>query len=151
MNRGQWFMPTPTVLDDINGVISYFREAFPSALLVWRSTSLPHVNCSQYTMPLATPIPRSVLAAADNGYDWGAIADQTDVVKEVLRSNWTDVIDLDVTPAMELRPDGHARNQDYDCVHFLWPGPLSHWMRLLYNVLVYIERDASGEFLRCPL
>lgn len=138
MNRGQWYSPTSTLLDDVNGVLSYLHQAFPDALLIWRSTPIPHPNCSQYDSPIATPIPRSHLS--QQGWNWQDLPSQAEAVSAMLRSNWTDaVIEMDVIPAMDLRPDGHQPGQDHDCVHYTLPGPQSHWVRLLYNLVAYQE------------
>ncbi|CAN0531880.1 unnamed protein product, partial [Laminaria digitata] len=44
------------------------------------------------------------------------------------------------TPTL-LRPDLH--HGDGDCLHYCVPGPVDHWVTLLYNILL-VERVERG-------
>ncbi|KAL6635061.1 hypothetical protein ACP70R_027732 [Stipagrostis hirtigluma subsp. patula] len=77
-------------------------------------------------------------------------AAQVDAVKEAeaaVRRNGGEVLLLDITEAMDLRPDGHPSRYGHppggsvegsfvvDCLHWCLPGPIDLWNELLFQML----------------
>ena len=42
------------------------------------------------------------------------------------------------------RPD-RGRSGAYDCLHYPVPGPLQHWVRMLYNLLLLLDEPGGVE------
>uniref|UniRef100_A0A0D9VKJ2 Uncharacterized protein n=1 Tax=Leersia perrieri TaxID=77586 RepID=A0A0D9VKJ2_9ORYZ len=76
---------------------------------------------------------------------------QVDAVREAeaaVRRNGGELLLLDITEAMDLRPDGHPSRYGHppggsvegsfvvDCLHWCLPGPVDLWSELLFQMLV---------------
>ena len=76
---------------------------------------------------------------------------QVDALRETeaaARRNGAEMLLLDITEAMDLRPDGHPSRYGHppggsvegsfvvDCLHWCLPGPIDLWSELLFQMLV---------------
>ncbi|KAL5212379.1 hypothetical protein ABZP36_023226 [Zizania latifolia] len=78
----------------------------------------------------------------------GAQVDALRETEAAVRSNGGELLMLDITEAMDLRPDGHPSRYGHlpggsvegnfvvDCLHWCLPGPVDLWSELLLQMLV---------------
>lgn len=125
--------------------VEYYREMSETAskistmmtdlhddpILIWRNSVPGHVGCEDKTF--GEPI--SSIEEAEHGiisggkiYNWYMIQYENILIEPVMRDNGFDI--LDVYSSTILRSDSHI-----DCLHYCIPGPVDHWIRLLYNMI----------------
>ena len=139
VNRGAHFDHTAVLLQDVRAFLRHVRTMYPSSLVIWRDTPPGHTNCSSYDRPMAVRQPPGNLP-----FRWGEFHDQNAAVAALIRDKFEGVIYADVTTATSLRADRH--NHAADCLHYssFSPGPIDHWMRLLYNIVVLVGNAAAA-------
>ena len=144
LNRGMHVAQRDHFLADVRNVLSFIREAFPDALVIWRSTPCPHPWCMNYTKPIASAIPREQLSVGHGisskgdpiSYCWPEVCAQVDVLRDEIARRWPGVVYMDVTTPMALRPDTHGGPSD--CVHYRIKS-LDVWLQLLFSLLLHVE------------
>lgn len=109
------------------------RAANPRALVIVRNVAPPHVGCLQAGTPLTKRQPPALLAPTGRDRIYG----QNEALRMFLRSEFPGVLHMDVAGPTALRPDMHSSGE---CVGYQSPGPVDHWVRLLFNVLRALER-----------
>eukprot|EP00903_Cladosiphon_okamuranus_P016384 g15109.t1 len=107
-----------------------------NAILVVRNTVPGHgdpENDNWGTRTFAGPVDvdtaNSIMAEGKPTWHWADFCDKNKLLEEAFAPpSWT-LLDA-YTPTV-LRPDMHA-----DGLHYCCPGPLDHWVTLLYNILL---------------
>jgi hypothetical protein len=146
LNRGMWVSSDSEVLGDIDDALRAIQSCHPHALIIWRSTPTPVPECSNFSAPIASPIPRARLIGVGSGavmmmgdYRWPDVHNQQPLIRKFLADRWPGVVFMDVGPAMDLRADAHPANsngRNSDCVHFSSkPGAMNVWVRFLHAIL----------------
>eukprot|EP00897_Mesotaenium_endlicherianum_P006384 jgi/Mesen1/5774/ME000293S04929 len=140
LNRGAHFRPNAKVGRAMRHVLAMLRRMYPELLIIWRNTPAGHPGCSTHKGPLREPLePRAVHFP----YNWDKFKAQNELMRGIAREYG--VVYMDVEHATSLRPDGHFRHLDgsWDCFHYCAPGPVDHWVGLLYNVLEEIDQEGG--------
>lgn len=116
-------------------VLRGLRVLYPDHVLMWRSTPPGHPKCHRRNRPLRAPLDP---AALPHPFSWDKFAAQNDLARALVEE--VGGIYLDVAYATSLRPDGHFWHLDGtpDCLHYCSPGPVDHWVNLLYNALLHV-------------
>lgn len=95
--------------------------------------------------PVDLDVALALVDAAPESYKFRTFHDNNRLLEEAFLGDPSDgwwLIDS-YTPTV-LRPDLHRGGAD--CLHYCIPGPVDHWVRLLYNVLlVATGSEAGGE------
>jgi len=139
INRGAHYSPTVELLRDAAALVRSINSAYPNAVVMWRNTPVGHPNCSQYSVPIFSPLP---MAGAP--FNWDKFASQNTAVEDMLRLEFPDVVLLDVATATNLRPDIHASpKNNADCLHYRFHSPnvMNHWVWLFLNILLLAQGD----------
>mmetsp|Transcript_37560 Transcript_37560/g.83959 ORF Transcript_37560/g.83959 Transcript_37560/m.83959 type:complete len:459 (-) Transcript_37560:189-1565(-) len=134
MNRGAHYEPTPKVLRDLNRTLSFIFCESPGTSVVFRAT-VPghfHPDTDFFKEPLET-IP-ATWNKYERAFNYHQMMDQNREVQRFLAAAFPQVIFLDVATSTILRRDGHR-----DYLHYCVPGPMDHWVTLLYNALVLVD------------
>lgn len=140
INAGAHYQEDGALLSQVRAALAATVAANPSATVVWRNTPPGHVNCSRIRTPLASPQPLELLP-----YHWGDFARQNALVAELIAREFPGVSYLDVATSTALRGDFHISAMqrqppdDSDCMRYDEPGPMDHWVRGLYNVMLRAE------------
>lgn len=122
--RGMHASSHADILEDVRLVMRRIRASHPNALVIWRSTPCPHPWCTNYSRPIASPLPFEDLKLGHGvnsqgdpiSYGWHPVCQQVPLVKAMLESEFPGVIYMDTTTPMALRPDSHLSPSD--CVHY---------------------------------
>ncbi|RUS19953.1 hypothetical protein BC937DRAFT_86668 [Endogone sp. FLAS-F59071] len=133
----------------IDRVLNHFVTEYPHARVFVRGSIYGHLNCSQYTEPFTTP--KSPTLTPET-YNWNDILP----MNEMWKASYCDTnmfVSAEIQPPMynairtlnnpqityldisftELRGDGHSDPEIPDCLHYLQPGPMELWNKLLYH------------------
>ncbi|CAI6004657.1 unnamed protein product [Closterium sp. NIES-65] len=134
LNKGFEHRPTPVYLKTLRQTLTKFRQVAPDTLLIWRSTWRGHEGCENATEPLAAPPDNATRAGP-----WAFVLEQNEAVRDLIREFGGVYMNLDFS--LSMRPDGHLRqlNGLTDCYYYCLPGPVDHFMRLLYNYLLILD------------
>lgn len=64
------------------------------------------------------------------------------VMHPLVRAQAFGVLYMDVDAATALRGDGHIQKEDksWDCLHYCIPGPIDHWVNLLFNMFLVFNQ-----------
>ncbi|RUS25666.1 GDSL/SGNH-like acyl-esterase family found in Pmr5 and Cas1p-domain-containing protein [Jimgerdemannia flammicorona] len=116
----------------INKVLEYFTTKHPCVRVFIRGSVYGHFNCSQYTEPLLNPRLPMPIAGQHNWYD---MLTMNELWKTSIHDFGNPQITYFDVSFTELRADSHADPKKPDCLHYLLPGPMDSWNRLLYHEL----------------
>ncbi|CAN0425103.1 unnamed protein product [Ectocarpus sp. 12 AP-2014] len=116
------------------------------ALLIVRNTPPGHgVTCTERTFdgPVDVVTALDLVASGPHQYQWGRFPEYNAILEEAFLSNAADGWkELDAYTPTLLRPDFHlGGDENPDCLHYCIPGPIDHWVRLLYNMLLAKEYE----------
>ncbi|CAI5525708.1 unnamed protein product [Closterium sp. Naga37s-1] len=130
------------MLQEVRDTLEAVRELYPDMLVIWRNSPAGHPSCHRFTRPLKRR-PKPLQLKGQLPATWTRHAEMNVAVRSLLKEYG--VVYLDVDSATSLRPDGHHRRMDgtVDCRHYCMPGPLDHWVSLLYNLLRLIDNHSQ--------
>ncbi|RUS33810.1 hypothetical protein BC938DRAFT_483774, partial [Jimgerdemannia flammicorona] len=114
----------------IDRILKYFTVKHPRVRVFIRGNVYGHFNCSQYTEPLLSPQLPMPVAGQHNWYD---MLTMNELWKTSIHDFGNPQITYFDVSFSELRADSHADPKKPDCLHFLLPGPIDSWNRLLYH------------------
>ena len=156
VNRGAWWAEDIDAETYIANFLAMVHEDLPNATVIFRATSMPHVNCMQYSVPPpnAPPFEPSQYEFIEGEKDmldedagvyyvyWRNVTVQTRRVVRPLVEAARDpaAIYLDIAPSSNARPDQHRHRRHGDCLHFCIPGPVDVWVHLVLGVLNLIDK-----------
>ncbi|CAN0037514.1 unnamed protein product [Ectocarpus fasciculatus] len=110
------------------------------ALLIVRNTPPGHGGCTERTFdgPVDVETALDLVSSGPHSYLWDRFPEYNAILEEAFLGNATDGwIELDAYTPTLLRPDYHlGGDESPDCLHYCIPGPIDHWVRLLYNMLL---------------
>ncbi|CAI5472652.1 unnamed protein product [Closterium sp. Yama58-4] len=125
----------------LDGTVDCRHYCMPSPLDHWVSASRCSTTCSASLIP--TPSSLSTPVSCWQTLTWLLSHSLPSLPPSLpgVRSG----LPRDVDSATSLRPDGHHRRLDgtVDCRHYCMPGPLDHWVSLLYNLLRLIDTHSQ--------
>ncbi|RUS15549.1 GDSL/SGNH-like acyl-esterase family found in Pmr5 and Cas1p-domain-containing protein [Endogone sp. FLAS-F59071] len=117
----------------IDRVLEHLSTEYPHVRVFIRGSVYGHFNCSQYTEPFKEP---KLPTPTDGQHNWFSMLKMNDMWKEsiyALNNSQITYFDISFT---ELRGDGHADPHKPDCLHYLLPGPMDTWNKLLYHEII---------------
>ena len=129
LNRGVHFEEDKLYLEGWERALAYVRGAYPSAIVVARTTPAGSPECWLHKAPLTAP---QNLSRA--GFNWGAMVRQNEKLRRLVSDAFPGVLLYDVELMASLRPDVHKWGQTKDCLHFGGPHAPS-FMASLRNML----------------
>ena len=136
VNSGAHMQADDVFLPQVRAALAVITASHPSATVVWRNTPPGHANCSLIRAPLLEP------QHGPLPYDWHELVRQNDLVASLIEREFPGVVYMDVATSTALRGDFHVSAMlhnpptNADCMHYIEPGPMDHWIRTLYNVLL---------------
>lgn len=140
LNRGLHFQPNGLFAVELNRTLRFLAAEFPNHVLIYRTTTPGHVNCSAYRAPLRAPkagVQFDSLYNWSNAYNWNEMPFQNEIAKEIVLHPQVAGHVMDVYAMTRWRPDNHIKVQD--CVHYCSPGPVELWMIYFYNLLRVLQ------------
>ncbi|CAI7845026.1 unnamed protein product [Closterium sp. NIES-53] len=142
LSRTALFNDKDLMLQEVRDTLEAVRELYPDMLVIWRNSPAGHPSCHRFTRPLKRR-PKPLQLKGQLPATWTRHAEMNVAVRSLLKEYG--VVYLDVDSATSLRPDGHHRRMDgtVDCRHYCMPGPLDHWVSLLYNLLRLIDKHSQ--------
>jgi len=144
LNRGAHYEPTPKVIRDLNGTLNFIFCQSPNTSVIFRGT-VPGTATPEADFFRAPDITiNNTWGKLETSYHFHEFMDQNKEVRSFLTAMFPQVIFLDVAPSTALRRDGHR-----DFLHYCVPGPIDHWVNLLYNALL-VAQGAGMAQLRTP-
>ena len=128
-------MPNDLVLTELEHTLSYLRQHHGGVSLIYRSSAPGHKNFDEvrYSAPLS-----SEAEAQLDLFSWDKLKLQNNLIRQLLRNSFTEVLYLDVYPSSVLRHDGHTTE---DGLHYCIPGPIDNWVVLFYNLLSLLQNS----------
>lgn len=83
--------------------------------------------------PVSSAEADRLVAEAPESFKWSTFGDRNAILEEAFPAaeGWKL---LDAYSPTILRPDSHQGGND--CLHYCLPGPVDHWVTLLYNMLL---------------
>lgn len=129
LNKGHHWRDDETFRDSLINTIINLRKRYQKYLIIYRATTIGHLNCQNAKNPL--PIPPNATELENFPYHWGDIHRQNLIAKEIVEA--AGGIFLDVESAMITRVDGHIGGQD--CLRWCIPGPADVWLDFLFYTL----------------
>lgn len=136
LSRPVTVQPDRVYFATLRRALQRIRAANPRALVIVRNVAPPHVDCLAQGAPLAKRQPEALLKRT--GHD--GIHGQNEALRLFLRTEFPGVLHLDIATPTSLRPDTHSSGE---CIGYQSPGPVDHWVRLLFNALRLVERAAA--------
>jgi hypothetical protein len=137
MNRGAHFMPTKTVLTELNQTLQYLQQHFPNVSIIYRNTPHGHEGVSKTFLDpplLKPPVPYGQ-------YNYPEFYQQNIEVFAFLKYHFPQILYLDVFTSTVLRVDSHR-----DALHYCFPGPIATWMQtLFYNAIKIVFEVAHSD------
>ncbi|CAN0436265.1 unnamed protein product, partial [Ectocarpus fasciculatus] len=111
------------------------------ALLIVRNTPPGHGDgCTERTFdgPVDVETALDLVSSGPHSKQWGRFPEYNAVLEDIFLSNSTDGWkEMDAYTPTLLRPDFHLGGDEIpDCLHYCIPGPVDHWVRLLYNMVL---------------
>ncbi|PKC72273.1 hypothetical protein RhiirA1_411980 [Rhizophagus irregularis] len=127
LNKGHHYQDDTTFRSSLIRLVSYLRTKNPNTLLIFRSTTVGHLNCNNPNLkPLSNPY-----NAFELPYHWGEIHKQNMIAKEIIEA--VGGVYWNLENVMETRIDDHIGGQD--CIRWCIPGPSDIWLNLLFVLL----------------
>ncbi|CAM9357325.1 unnamed protein product [Scytosiphon promiscuus] len=107
-----------------------------NATLVVRNTSPGHSDCTEkmFGAPVSADTAAALVAQGPTDYQWTAFENRNKVLQEAFEGSGGRWRWLDVYSPTVLRADCHRGG--VDCLHYCLPGPIDHWVVLLYHILL---------------
>ncbi|CAG8736553.1 2579_t:CDS:1 [Dentiscutata erythropus] len=129
LNKGHHWQDDETFRNNLIEVMDSVRTKFPNTLIIYKSTTLGHLNCQSAKEPLSSPPNATELESLP--YHWGEIHRQNLIAKEIIEAVGGVFIDLE--NVMITRIDDHIGGQD--CLRWCIPGPADIWLDFLFYVM----------------
>lgn len=127
LNKGHHYQDDTTFRSSLIRLVKYLRTKNPNTLLIFRSTTVGHLNCNNTDLkPLSNPY-----NAFELPYHWGEIHKQNMIAKEIIEA--VGGVYWNLENVMETRIDDHIGGQD--CIRWCIPGPSDIWLNLLFVLL----------------
>ncbi|CAN0116813.1 unnamed protein product [Scytosiphon promiscuus] len=113
------------------------------AILVYRNSVPGHYGCEDmiFDGPVDLVTALRMQAGAPPTWQWPLFHDFNNRIEAAFDSveGWRR---LDAyTPTIFRADFHHVGDKQHDCLHYCIPGPIDHWVRLLYNILVAETTD----------
>ncbi|CAN0117528.1 unnamed protein product, partial [Ectocarpus sp. 8 AP-2014] len=104
-----------------------------NAILVIRNTSPGHSECLKrmFDGPSDPDVAEKLVGLGRGEYQWTTFGDRNKILQDTFRKEYGWKL-LHVYSPTHLRSDSHLGRED--CLHYCLPGPIDHWVVLLYNV-----------------
>ena len=131
LNRGAHFEEDHLYVAGWERALAFIRGAFPSAVVVARTTPAGSFECWLHKAPLKAPLN---VSRAPQHYHWDAFSRQNEQLRRLVSVAFPGVLLYDVEHMASLRPDVHQWDQTRDCLHFGGPHAPS-FMASLRNLL----------------
>lgn len=96
-------------------------------------------QCRKFQSPVTVDVAARLVSAGPEDYHWKDFHAYNEILEEAfLNKSVHEWVLLDAYSPTILRADSHPGEAGaaLDCLHYCMPGPVDHWVRLLYNVLV---------------
>eukprot|EP00903_Cladosiphon_okamuranus_P011478 g10810.t1 len=123
------------------------------AVLVVRNTVPGHWGCEKrkFNPPVSAEVAARLVAAGPEDYHWKDFHAYNEILEEAFLNNSVHEWKLlDAYSPTILRADSHPgeAGEVLDCLHYCMPGPVDHWVRLLYNILLvdFTHEQASRRY-----
>ena len=133
LNRGAHYTGDKKFERGIADALTLVRKLAPSARVILRSTPPGHPNCAMHNGPLSQPLHGASDLRIAKKFHWSEFSRQNALMKRIAVTNGTLFVDF-ATPTA-LRPDGHLRGKNNDCLHYAKPGPIWTWVRMLSGAI----------------
>ncbi|CAG8745159.1 8118_t:CDS:1 [Dentiscutata erythropus] len=129
LNKGHHWQDDETFRDSLINTVIRIREKSQNCLIIYRATTIGHLNCQNVDKPL--PVPPNATELESLPYHWGDIHRQNLIAKEIIEA--VGGVFLDVESIMITRADGHIGGRD--CLRWCIPGPADVWLDFLFYTL----------------
>ncbi|CAG8508701.1 11160_t:CDS:2 [Racocetra fulgida] len=129
LNKGHHWQNDETFRNSLIDTIINIRKKSEKNLIIYRATTLGHLNCKNADRPL--PAPPNATELENLPYHWGDIHRQNLIAKEIIEG--LGGVFLDVESVMITRVDGHFGGRD--CLRWCIPGPADVWLDFLFYAL----------------
>ncbi|KAG2217834.1 hypothetical protein INT45_006799 [Circinella minor] len=133
LNRAPVAENDDTFISQLIQTMQVLRKMKPTALVIYRSTSIGHPFCNDAQGPLENPLTDE--QRQELPYGWSEQSRRNKIAKEIIETAGGLYVDL--AAMTDMRPDGHIGGQD--CLRYCIPGPLDAWAPVLYNVMLGLE------------
>ncbi|CAM9638025.1 unnamed protein product [Ascophyllum nodosum] len=124
------------------------------AILVARNTATGHWECNErmFEGPVDGDVATRLVAASPKRYNYGTFRGSNRLFDEAFvpslvsgqkgdDSGW---VLLDAYTPSFFRADMHMGGDGPDCLHYCMHGPMDHWVRLLYNIILATKHSKSA-------
>ncbi|CAG8454469.1 1457_t:CDS:2 [Cetraspora pellucida] len=129
LNKGHHWHDDETFRNSLIDTVRALRKRSDKNLIIYRATTLGHLNCKNIDRPL--PVPPNATELENLPYHWGDIHRQNLIAKEIIEGFGG--VFLDMEPVMITRADGHIGGRD--CLRWCIPGPADVWLDFLFYIL----------------
>lgn len=134
LNKGHHWQDDETFRNSLVEVIKSLRTKFPDTLIIYKATTLGHLNCHNVERPLPSPPNATELESLP--YHWGEIHRHNLIAKEIVEA--AGGIFLDLESVMITRADDHIGDQD--CLRWCIPGPADVWLDFLFYIMDELKK-----------
>eukprot|EP01034_Spumella_vulgaris_P024362 gene24362-30691_t len=137
VNMGAHFVPIDQMAVQIDGCFKYMKEHHPKISVMYRDTSVGHVECGKMftSPPLMVAQDRFMLIKHHANYHWDSFTDGNMKVQEIIKANYSHIMYVNVYNASVTRVDSHP-SLNGDCLHYCLPGPIDTWWLFIYSFIV---------------
>ncbi|CAG8529628.1 8457_t:CDS:10 [Cetraspora pellucida] len=129
LNKGHHWHDDETFRNSLIDTVRAIRKRSDKNLIIYRATTLGHLNCKNIDRPL--PVPPNATELDNLPYHWGDIHRQNLIAKEIIEGFGG--VFLDMESVMITRADGHIDGRD--CLRWCIPGPADVWLDFLFYIL----------------
>ncbi|CAH1767867.1 3289_t:CDS:1, partial [Entrophospora sp. SA101] len=129
LNTGHHYQDDELFIASLITMVNFVRERSPNSLIIYKASTVGHLNCSNLQHPLKDE--RSYSEIDELPYNWNLIHKQNIMAKKIIEA--AGGVYMDVEKLMETRIDGHIGGQD--CLRWCIPGPADVWLDLLFFIL----------------
>ncbi|CAN0273303.1 unnamed protein product [Pylaiella littoralis] len=113
-----------------------------SAILMVRNSVPGHWECRErmFEGPVELDVAITLVEEGPAVFKWPTYVEKNQIIEEAfVRDEEWKLLDA-YTPTV-LRADSHRGGPGPDCLHYCMPGPVDHWVLLLYNILLVETAD----------
>ncbi|CAG8466369.1 16077_t:CDS:1 [Acaulospora colombiana] len=129
INKGHHWQNDVSFRKGLIDLMNYLRKGFPDILIIYKATTLGHLNCQAAKKPLSSPPNATELESLP--YHWGEIHRQNLIAREIVET--AGGVFLDLESVMITRVDGHIGARD--CLRWCIPGPMDVWLDFLFHIM----------------
>ncbi|CAG8557936.1 4354_t:CDS:1 [Acaulospora morrowiae] len=129
MNRGHHWQDDVTFRRGLINVMNYLRKKFSNTLIIYKATTLGHLNCQTAERPLSSRPNATEMESLP--YHWSEIHRQNLIAREIVET--AGGVFLDLESVMMTRVDDHIGGRD--CLRWCIPGPTDVWLDFLFHIM----------------